>query len=262
MLSKKPQPPPDLIREVAKSACPGMIVDETGRIRFRNRKAASLLRRWRCANCLFVGAKTAEAALILRPIRGENTLIWIAPARDGFRKVIFLRRTEGKDALTTNDSPYSDGEPLELGAFLKQAGDLFSPEAADEKRDLWVAPDARELILQLGRVLRLIGGNVVRVMTKQIRKRAAVIFFLTDEGNVLREAAELYKGKRDGESDGTQGLNPLFDAFSRCRRSGYDLRLDRVADTTRLTLLLPAENRVPVCFVQSRKKRRKRSRYG
>lgn len=253
----------ELEREIARYDCPAFLTDQNGRILFRNLGATKLLCRKRRLAPLLADAKNAQAGLILRPVRGERTLLWIASVTRAWRKVLILRCPSEREAAVLRPAgarAFSREEPGSLGALMEEAQTGFpgmngSPEEAGLSP--WTAPDAMAWIRLLQEALCLIfGTQQVEWESGWKRDRAFVRFLFQDQAGIARDLAALFTPEATREKERAPGLTVLLDAFARCRENGYELRLEEIGDRSVLELLCPGAVRLPAFFFQGKKRRK------
>ena len=247
-----------LKRELARCSFPALIADENWRIQYRNEDAAPLFYRQRCIRSLIAEFRGSEMALIVRHIRGRQTLIWVSPLRRGFREILLLRPLSEKEeakakrlltAVLLDDPRWEDREPLDLSSLLDE---ICSKDGEDESGALWTTPFARELLFWMDRALKLI-TNVKKpkaTLHKSGRRASLSLSAPANEG-ALEALGNLIHEKTDGKAQ-------LFlrAVFSCREKRDYDLRADYREGEVCLTLSFPVKARLPVHLFQGGKRRR------
>lgn len=227
-----------LKRELANHACPSIVVDAAGRICHRNRKAIPLFLRRRNLSPFLVGIREEDATMILRPVCGNTALIWVAPLRDGLRKILFLRwLTDWEETLMRH---------LMTGAALIRRETALVMETE---------PQARKLIPRMERFLRLIcGPDAVWTDAQQDQDRVTVTITFGNGDGIPEDFKTLFQGIAAGETVPSGG------SFAGFAESGIDLQWSRRDGKGELRITLSSRSRLPACFIQGRKKRKKQKK--
>ncbi len=271
-----------LKQQIARCSCPALLVDQEGRIRFRNRSGAKLVPRQRTLLPLLAKEKSPGASLILRQVSDAVMLIWIAPLQNGLRKVIFLRDLTEREILLfhslfaqktateaaadffasffADGSPRADNEPVDLLALVKNPSRRLPVEIqlnAPGLTELWTVPEIRQMLFGVGRSARLLcGAEVLTLSVKPGKGHAAVTFSFADPVGLADEILRLLFADTEPDPTRSTAFLPLLSVFRCCQRRCYGLSLERSGQTSSLKLDLPAATDLPAYYFQARGRRR------
>ncbi|MBO4216344.1 MAG: hypothetical protein J5940_00205 [Clostridia bacterium] len=280
--------------EIQRCPCPALLVDAQGMIRFRNRRVAKYVARQRTLQPLLAEDRGPDAALVLRPVSDTTMLVWIAPLRDGFRKVLFVRdltereiflfhsmmariakATEAGKAASDSDAGLLAGfiqaspiarsaEPIELFALLKSLpARPFSAELTWElpdfgKRELWTVPETDLLCTGVAQSVRLLcGPATMKIAVRPLRGHVQLKFSFRDRDGIADEMMRLFFTDSSPDLSRAEAFLPLLSVFRCCQRYEYALSFDRENGVSDLRITLPASDSIPTLYFQGYGRKRR-----